>query len=145
MKLSQLLKPRRHLICCALLLSLQTPSHYRVNCYFPIKWGSWKQGRIPRAPLDIKTPLVCCCKLINDLKPIKITSKHPWVNCKTAFMTEGTVTQEYKGTTVITSPVFGFQQRILLSFALLSRSSESAWLQDIDRIPLKKKKRINNM
>lgn len=35
-----------------------------------------------------------------------------------------------------TSPVFGFQQRILLSFALLSRSSESAWLQDIDRIPL---------
>ena len=35
-----------------------------------------------------------------------------------------------------TSPVFGFQQRIRLSLALLSRSSESAWLQDMDRIPL---------
>lgn len=42
-----------------------------------------------------------------------------------------------------TSPVFGFQQRILLSFALLSRSSESAWLQDIDRIPLNE--RVNRI
>ncbi len=35
-----------------------------------------------------------------------------------------------------TSPVFGFQHRIRLSLPLLSRSSESAWLHEMDRIPL---------
>lgn len=71
-------KNNRYLISCALLLRLQASSHHRVDSDSPIKWGGWKQGWIPGAPLDVKTPLVRCWKLVNYLKR-RITREDLWL------------------------------------------------------------------
>lgn len=127
-------KRASHLVGVPLALCQAAAAHDGVDVDVSVEAGGRKHRRVPGAPLHVKAPLVLGGQLVQHL------NGSGWGGGAAS------VTEDFQNDArrrlgySLTSPVFGFQHRILLSLPQLRSSSGSAALQAMARTPLPREK-----